>query len=228
MRAQHFLLKDSERGQKLSTKEILAGTTNPSKQLFFQHLFHGTQCRILTPAQLGIHEEPEETGRTPVENAMEKAMFYGCYAENVITTDSGMRWDELPADDSRQPGLHLRTPYGIRLSDEEMLAYYSGLIRGIGGKVTAYYLDAFAMKSGGRYLPFEPEREELLKTAFVMRAQPVEARMPGWPLDSLSFDQAGISFLDPARGRNMQDQWGYMPRLRRTVLAVFGLKDEVG
>ena len=212
----------------MSTKEILAGTTNPSKQLFFQHLFHGTQCRILTPAQLGIHEEPEETGRTPVENAMEKAMFYGCYAENVITTDSGMRWDELPADDSRQPGLHLRTPYGIRLSDEEMLAYYSGLIRGIGGKVTAYYLDAFAMKSGGRYLPFEPEREELLKTAFVMRAQPVEARMPGWPLDSLSFDQAGLSFLDPARGRNMQDQWGYMPRLRRTVLAVFGLKDEVG
>ena len=46
----------------------------------------------------------------------------------------------------RQPGLNIRTPMNMdRLSDEEMIDYYSKLIAGLGGKVTAYYLDGIAV-----------------------------------------------------------------------------------
>ena len=50
----------------------------------------------------------------------------------------------------RQPGLNIRTPMNMdRLSDEEMIDYYSKLIAGLGGKVTAYYLDGIAVYNHG-------------------------------------------------------------------------------
>ena len=49
-----------------------------------------------------------------------------------------------------QPGLNIRTPMNRdRLSDEEMIDYYSKLITGLGGKVTAYYLDGIAVYNHG-------------------------------------------------------------------------------
>lgn len=47
------------------------------------------------PGDLGICGEPQETGETPMENALIKAHFYGRLADTVIRAD---------------PGLHVRTP----------------------------------------------------------------------------------------------------------------------
>ncbi|MBQ7486452.1 MAG: non-canonical purine NTP pyrophosphatase [Clostridia bacterium] len=197
----------------MSQSSVLIGTSNPSKVGFFTSLldYPGIQC--LTPGDLGIHDVPDETGTAPLENAIRKAEFYAHFHPVVCATDSGLFFDSIPPDDPRQPGLHLRSPYGHRLSDEEMLAYYAGLVRGLGGSVTAYYMDAFAFIVNGQLYTFEPLREELLKTAFTLRGTPVSARTPGWPLDSISFDQSGCSFTDPNRV-SAQQHWGYMPRLR--------------
>ena len=75
------------------------------------------------PEAHGVFDNPQETGKTPMENAMIKAAFYGRYADAVICADSGLYFDALALDDPRQPGLQIRTPGGEkRLDDEEMIA----------------------------------------------------------------------------------------------------------
>ena len=153
-------------------RTILVGTSNPSKIRFFEQFIEQEDVRLVTPGELGIGESPEENGKTPVENAVMKAAFYGQYAERVVCADSGLYFDELPLDDPRQPGLHIRTPQGRRLDDEEMIAYYAQLVRSLGGKVTAYYIDGFALRVGEETHTFAATREECRARAFTMTDRP--------------------------------------------------------
>lgn len=195
-------------------RTILVGTSNPSKVRFFQQFIEQEDVALVTPKELGIGESPEENGHTPVENAVLKADFYSAYAPCVICADSGLYFDELPLDDPRQPGLHVRTPQGVRLDDEEMIAYYADLVHSLGGRVTAYYLDGFALRMGDKTYTFEATREECRQRAFTMTDTPCVYRRPGWPLDSLSYDHDGKAFLDPARRQDAQQEWGFKARLK--------------
>ncbi len=107
-------------------REILLGTTNPSKVRRFEEFLSGYPVRFLTLKDMCIFEEPSENGCTPEENAALKARFYGKYFDTVICQDAGLYFDGLNFDDPRQPGLNIRTPNkGKRLNDEEMISYYS-------------------------------------------------------------------------------------------------------
>lgn len=176
---------------------ILIGTTNPAKINRFSNLLSGFSVRVLTPKDLCIDCEPEESGKNPVENARIKAAFYGRYCPNVICNDSGLYFSELTLDDPRQPGLHIRTPHGIRLTDEEMIAHYSSLARDMGGRITAYYLDAIAVSANGSVSDYQDSEDALQDGAFYLLDTPSPNRTPGWPLDSLSVNrQTGIYFVD--------------------------------
>lgn len=205
---------------------LTVGTTNEAKVGFFRELLRGTDIEVVSAAGL-TDGDPEETGRDPLENAMIKAKFYGRFAENVVCADSGLYIADLPDDDPRQPGLHVRTPYGPRLDDEQMIAYYAGLVHGLGGRARAFYLDAAVLRIGERYASFVPERAELLKTAFTLRDVPDGRRHPGWPIDSLAFDFRGRPFTDPARALDAQQDWAYGPRLRAFLLAQFGIAEQM-
>ena len=202
---------------------ILIGTTNASKVRYFEALLAGTDAHFLTLRDLHITDGPQETGSTPAENAVIKAAFYGRYAEHVVCADSGLYLDELPLDDPRQPGLHVRTPNGVRLDDEQMIAYYAGLVHSLGGKVTAYYLDGAAVKHGDAVHVFRATREEARAKAFYLTDTPCEARCKGWPLDSISQDMSGVSFLDPNRQKLPQMEAAYLERLRTFLLTSLGL-----
>jgi len=175
--------------------QVLIGTTNPAKRRLFEQVLNGYPISFVTLEDLNVHAEPEERGRNPAENAAVKAAFYGQYADYVICNDSGLYFDELELEDPRQPGLHIRTPQGTRLDDEQMIAYYSGLVHELGGKVMAYYLDGFAVKTPDGIKTFMKSKEEARKGAFWMLDQPVAARRPGWPLDSLSAKLDDTSFM---------------------------------
>ena len=194
--------------------EILVGTSNPSKLRFFRQFIEQENVALVTPDALGVTESPEENGCTPVENAQQKAAFYSRFAPCVICADSGLYFDELPLDDPRQPGLHVRTPQGRRLDDEEMIAYYAQLVHSLGGKVTAYYLDGFALQIGEESHTFAATREECRARAFTMTDTPCAQRRPGWPLDSLSYDHDGTPFLSPERKQDAQQEWGFKDRLK--------------
>lgn len=89
--------------------KVLSGTTNPSKVKRFEELLGGYDVEFYALKDLRIEVEPEEIGKTPEENAVIKARFYGQYFDMVICNDSGLYFDDLPMEDDRQPGLNIRT-----------------------------------------------------------------------------------------------------------------------
>lgn len=176
--------------------DVLIGTTNPSKVEYFKSLLDGCGITFYTLQDLHIHQEPEEQGRTPEENAILKARFYGRYFDRVICNDAGLYLDALPLQDSRQPGLHVRTPMDLpRLSDEEMIGYYTQLIHSLGGKILAYYLNGVAVYHKGRITSFMETIQEGREEAFYMIDQSSAKRQPGWPLDSLSLDRKTMRYF---------------------------------
>lgn len=168
--------------------KILIGTTNESKVNRFKELLGGYDVELLTLKDLNITDEPEEKGATPEENAVFKAKFYGKFFDKVICNDSGLYFEELPLNDRRQPGLNVRTPYGKRLDDTEMIKYYSELINSLGGKVSAYYLDGFAAYNNGKISSFMDELQAK-KMSFYMIGSSTYEWNPGWPLDSMSINK---------------------------------------
>ncbi len=187
------------------TMKVLIGTTNPSKVKRFEELLGGCDIEFYTLRDLDIKGEPDEAGNTPEENAVIKAKYYGQFFDTVICNDSGLYFDELPLEDSRQPGLNIRTPNGDkRLSDEEMIAYYSDLVRTLGGKVLAFYLDGIAVYNKGKIHAFTENLESAKLSAFYMVDTPSEKRHEGWPLDSISLNRNTLTyFVD--KGSNQYD-----------------------
>lgn len=168
---------------------VLIGTTNPSKAKRFEKMLNGYDVEFLTLRDLGITEEPWESGKTPEENARIKAEFYGQFFDRVICNDSGLYFDGLALDDPRQPGLNIRTPEGARLNDEEMIDYYSRLVHSLGGEVLAYYLDGIAVYNTGTITSFMENGEAVRPGMFYMIDKPSQLRHEGWPLDSLSVNR---------------------------------------
>lgn len=178
--------------------KVLIGTTNPSKVNRFKYLLNGYDIEFLTLKDINILDEPEETGTTPEENAIMKAKFYGRYFDVVICNDSGLYFDEIALDDVRQPGLNIRTPMNShRLSDEEMIDYYSKLVSELGGKVNAFYLDGIAVYNKGKIHSYMDADMAKSTGTFYMIDKASPNRFEGWPLDSLSVNRrTGKYFVD--------------------------------
>lgn len=198
------------------TTRVLVGTTNPSKMNLFRQYLQGYDVELLSLRDLAITAEPEETGATPVENACQKAAFYGRFFDKIICNDSGLYFVDLPLDDPRQPGLHIRSPQGVRLDDEEMIRYYSALVHSLGGKALASYYNGMAVYNGGRLETFQDVELEK-QSAFYLVDTPVPERRPGWPLDSLSVSRSTGHYFVDARYDNNADQL-VMDEYRRRLI----------
>lgn len=176
-------------------KKVLIGTTNPSKMRRFRDLLKEYPVEFYTLQDLVIIDEPEESGATPEENAILKAKFYGKYFDRVICNDSGLYFDELPLNDPRQPGLHVRTPQETRLDDEQMISYYASLVHELGGRVLAYYLDGIAVYCDGKITSMMENSDATRASAFYMVDSPSPNRHPGWPLDSISLNRRTMTYF---------------------------------
>lgn len=185
-------------------KHVLIGTTNAAKVGRFQALLHDYDVKFYTLRDLNITEEPSESGKTPVENAVLKAKCYGKYFDLVLCNDSGLYFDGLPTDDPRQPALNIRAPQGKRLDDEEMIEYYGKLIHVLGGKILAYYLDGIAVYNRGEIFTFIEPTESAKQSAFYMVDIPSPKRHAGWPLDSLSLNRNTMTYF-VEHGSNQYD-----------------------
>lgn len=175
--------------------KILLGTTNPSKAQRFEALLRDYDVSFLTLRDLDISAVPEETGKTPVENAVQKAVCYGQFFDCVLCEDSGLYFRGLPLDDPRQPGLHIRSPRGRHLEDEEMIAYYAALVHSLGGRCRCAYVDGYAAYWHGAVRTFLDRKED---ADFYMVDAVHPNRHPGWPLDSISVDlNTGLYFVEP-------------------------------
>ena len=127
-----------------------------------------------------------EDGNTPLENARLKAMaYYEAFQIPVFSCDSGLYFDNVP--DEVQPGVHVRNVNGKCLSDDEMIDYYSGLVKAYGNLVARYRnAICFVMDNTHIYEAMEPSMES---EKFILTDKPHSTiRKVGFPLDSISLD----------------------------------------
>jgi XTP/dITP diphosphohydrolase len=83
--------------------KLLLATNNPGKVREIMALTRDWGVEILTPAQIGLHLEIEESGYTYAENAALKARAYARAAGMLsMADDSGLEVDAL----NGKPGLH--------------------------------------------------------------------------------------------------------------------------
>jgi len=171
-------------------KKILIGTNNPSKFQVFVDYLAGLDVCCVSPADIGLCEIPPETERSAAGNALQKAKaWHRLSGLPVITEDSGLVFVDLPEDHPDQPGVMVRRASGHAMDDDEMLQWYSQVIQRHGGELRAAWEDAWCILKDDKTFSLHTDLPETLaKHAKQMVSTPCEARLPGWPLDSLTFD----------------------------------------
>lgn len=127
-----------------------------------------------------------EDGKSPLENARLKATaYYEAFHIPVFSCDSGLYFDNV--SEAIQPGVHVRNVNGKCFTDDEMIDYYSGLVK-IYGNLVARYRNAicFVQDDTHIYEAMEPSMES---EKFILTDKPHSAiRKKGFPLDSISLD----------------------------------------
>lgn len=160
--------------------KVLFATTNPAKVKKYADKLAEKNVELLTIKDLKLNLEINENGKNAIENAKIKAKAY--YEETGITTigmDNTLFIEELP--DEKQPGTHVRRVNGKELTDEEMIEYYTNLVRENGGKLTAKWVYGMAICNGK-----ETKTYTWSKDHFYFVDKPSEQRTSGYPLDSIS------------------------------------------
>ena len=78
------------------TRRLVIGTNNPGKLREFRQLLDGCGFELVTPRDLGVNFDPEETGGTFAENATMKAVEAArACGLPALADDSGLEVDHL-------------------------------------------------------------------------------------------------------------------------------------
>ena len=170
--------------------KLLYGTGNQAKLSAMKKRIEQLDIELIglndLRAEGRIVPEVKEDGNTPLENARLKAMaYYEAFRIPVFSCDSGLYFDNVPNE--VQPGVHVRNVNGKCLSDDEMIDYYSGLVK-VYRKLVARYRNAicFVMDDAHIYEAMEPSMES---ERFILTDTPHSTvRKEGFPLDSISLD----------------------------------------
>lgn len=127
-----------------------------------------------------------EDGKSPLENARLKATaYYEAFHIPVFSCDSGLYFDNVP--EAIQPGVYVRNVNGKCLTDDEMIDYYSGLVR-IYGNLVARYRNAICFVQDDMHI-YEAMEPSMESEKFILTDKPHSIiRKKGFPLDSISLD----------------------------------------
>lgn len=170
--------------------KLLYGTGNPAKLSVMRKRLDKLKIELIGLNDLKAEgkEIPKvtENGATPLENARLKALaYYEAFQIPVFSCDSGLYFDKVP--DEIQPGVHVRNINGKSLSDEEMVTYYTGLVKKY-GNLTAEYRNAICFVADKEHI-YESMEPDLYSERFIITDKPHSAiRKKGFPLDSISID----------------------------------------
>lgn len=179
--------------------QLLVGTNNPCKlQLIRQHL-EGLSIQCVSPSDLGLQKvSAPENARDALGNALEKARAWHQLTQlPVLTEDSGLILLDLPLNHPDQPGVHVRRAAGYEMDDKEMLAWFSAIAHRHGGMLRAAWQDAWCLFiHEDEIATTADDLATLADCSFQLVDTPCAARHHGWPLDSLSIDQAGRYFAE--------------------------------
>lgn len=160
--------------------KLLFATTNPAKVKKYAEKLKAKGIELLTIKDLNLELNVDENGKNALENAFLKAKAY--YEATGITTigmDNNLFIENIPEE--RQPGTHVRRVNGKTLTDDEMIEYYTNMVKEFGEKLTAKWVYGMVMYDGK-----EKKEYTWSKDSFYFVETPCEIRNPGYPLDSIT------------------------------------------
>ena len=160
--------------------KVLFATTNPAKVGKYREALKEKDIELITLKDLDLNLHVEETGKNCMENALIKAKaYYEATGIVSIGMDNSLFIEELPEE--KQPGTHVRRVNGKELSDEEMIEYYTGLVKEYGGKLTAKWVYGMVV-----YGNDGAKEHTWSKSHFYFVDSASTKRNPGYPLDSIA------------------------------------------
>lgn len=166
-------------------KKVLFATGNESKAKRFRDGLLRNGIEIITIKDIDEDIEVLEDGKDAIENALIKARAYAKVLDMpVFAMDDSLYIDNIP--DDKQPGLYVRRVNGKRLSDEEMLTYYSNLAHeyGVDGKLTCRWIYGIAVINNGVESTYTWNKDD-----FYIVDKPFDKVDPGYPLNTISINK---------------------------------------
>lgn len=166
-------------------KKVLFATGNESKAKRFKDGLLRNGIEIITIKDIDEDIEVSEDGKDAIENALIKARAYAKVLDiPVFAMDDSLYIDNIP--DGKQPGLYVRRVNGKRLSDEEMLTYYSNLAHeyGLDGKLTCRWVYGIAVINNGVESTYTWSKDD-----FYIVDKPSDKIDPGYPLNTISINK---------------------------------------
>src|SRR5574344_880344 len=161
--------------------EVLFATTNPAKVKKIKPELQKNGINLRTLSEIDTKFEINENGKNAVENAYIKAKT--CYDATKITSigmDNNLFIEGITEEE--QPGVFVRRVNGKdELNDDEMIEYYTGLVKKYGGKLKAKWVFGIVVYNGKEAKDYSWEMNEIY---FVDK--PSEIRNPGYPLNSIT------------------------------------------
>jgi XTP/dITP diphosphohydrolase len=108
--------------------KLFLATNNRGKVLEYKSLLKDVPVEIVTPGEMGIVTEVDETGKTMEENARLKATAFARESKLVaLADDSGLEVDAL----NGEPGLYSARYAGVGSSDKDRIEYLLGRLKSV-------------------------------------------------------------------------------------------------
>ena len=166
-------------------KKILFATGNETKTKRFSKGLQEKGIEVITLKDINTDIEVEENGKNAIENALIKARAYSKITNiPVFAMDDNLYLENVPKE--KQPGMYVRRVNGKRLNDEEMIDYYTNLVKmyGIDGKLTCRWVYGMAVINNGKESTYAWSKED-----FYMVDKPSNKINPGYPLNTISINK---------------------------------------
>ena len=161
-------------------KKILIATTNKGKIRELSHFLSDLSLQLIALSDLGITDEPEETGKNYTENSQLKAVFYSKKSGlPAIADDGGI---EIMALDGA-PGLKSRRWLGPQSTEKDILDHMKKLAKELpDNKRQAYFKTVVSLAfPDGKVISFAGVVEGIIaKDPFIKQAS-------GYPYRSFFF-----------------------------------------
>ena len=164
-------------------KQIIFATSNESKAKRFSRGLKELGIQVLSLKDIDLKLDVDENGSTVIENALIKARE--CYRKTkrpCMGMDDTLYMEGVPED--KQPGLFVRRVNGKSLTDEEVLLYYTGLVKeyGFDGKINSKWVYGLAViNEKGEEVTYTWSKDN-----FYMVSTRSDKINPGYPLNSIS------------------------------------------
>ena len=198
-------------------KEILFATGNASKVARFYNRLQEKGILLKSLKDININIDIEENGKTAIENAAIKAKtYYETTKMMTMAIDDTLFIEGIPEE--KQPGVYVRRVNGKRLNDEEMIEYYTNLVKKYGkdGKLNTKWISGMAVIKDGKI-----STHTEITSEYYLVDIPTKERKEGYPLSSImvhkKLNKYDIYLTEEDKKNNQTDDSGYIDFISNTV-----------